>query len=264
MSFPDVPRVIYQINPLDEVICQLRFPAILKIDAEPPVAFQELIRADYPFYEAKSPIRLPAGLPPNLAQMLVADLSLGGLRSHEFTSTDRTWTLRLSREFLALTCRSYERWENFHEQLRRLADALNTVYHPALFTRLGLRYRDVIRRSRLHLEETPWSELLQPGISGVLGIPDTAPSVQNAASNFVIHLPQEGAHVQVSAGLARDSQTNEIAFMIDADFFTDKQTECSDVFNHLNALNRQAGNFFRWCITDRLHEAMQPRAVTPL
>lgn len=264
MSFPDVPRVIYQINPLDEVICQLRYPAILKIDTEPPAAFQELIRADYPFYESKPPIRLPAGLSPNLAQMLVSDLPLGGLKSHEFTSKDRSWTVNLTREFLALTCRSYERWETFREQLGRLADALLTIYRPAALTRLGLRYRDVIYRSRLHLEETPWCELLQLGISGLLGLPDTAPFVRASASNFILDLPEVEAQVQVYAGLAMDARTKETAFMIDADFFTEQQTELSDVFNRLNTLNRQAGKFFRWCITERLHHAMQPTVVDPL
>lgn len=264
MSFPEVPRVIYQVNPLEEVICQLRFPAILRLDTEPPAAFQEQIRAEYPFYESKSPLRLPAGLPPNLAQMLIADLPLGGQRSHEFTSKDRSWSLNLTREFLALTCRSYERWEDFRARLKEACDALHKLYSPALFTRLGLRYRDVIRRSRLQLEETPWSELLQPGISGVLGRPETAPFVKNAATAFLIDLSQEAAQVQVSSGLGLDAQTNEIAFVIDADFFTEQPTELSDVFNRLNSLNRQAGFFFRWCITDRLHQAMQPRFVSPL
>jgi uncharacterized protein (TIGR04255 family) len=73
MAFPEAPRVIYEKNPLDEVLCQLRFPTVLKIDAEPPAAFQELIRADYPFYERKPTFKLPPGLPAGVAQMVVSD-----------------------------------------------------------------------------------------------------------------------------------------------------------------------------------------------
>ncbi|MGH7173118.1 MAG: TIGR04255 family protein [Gemmataceae bacterium] len=261
MAFPDVPRVIYGKNPLQEVICQLRFPPVLRIDAEPPAAFQEQIRADYPFYESKSPLRLPAGLPANLAQMLVADLPLGGLKSHDFDSNDRIWSLNLTREFLALTCRAYERWENFRERLKGAGETLNKHYNPPFFTRIGLRYRDVIRRSRLQLAETPWSELLQPWVSGVLGSPETAERVKNAQSTFLIELPEEVGQLQVSSGLAVDGQSKEIAFLIDADFYTQQQTEPSDVFKRLNILNRYARTFFRWCITDRLHEAMRPRPV---
>ena len=53
MPFPEVKRVIYKKNPLDRVICQLRFAPILKIDAEIPADFQEMIRADFPNYSEK-------------------------------------------------------------------------------------------------------------------------------------------------------------------------------------------------------------------
>lgn len=264
MSFPDVPRVIYQINPLDAVFCQLRFPAILKIDTEPPAAFQEMIRTEYPFYEAKSPIRVPAGVSPNMAQMILADLPLGGLNNHAFDSKDHTWILNLTREFLTLTCRAYQRWESFRDRLKEACDALNKHYNPPFFTRTGLRYRDVIRRSRLQLENTSWSELLQPWISGLLGMPETAERVKYAQALFALELAEEGARVQFQSGLAVEEQTNETVFVIDADFFTEQQTEPADVFNRLNILNRYARRFFRWCITDRLHDAMQPRPVSPL
>ena len=47
------PRCHYRRNPLGEVICQLRFPEILAISANPPVAFQEAIRDDYPQFLRK-------------------------------------------------------------------------------------------------------------------------------------------------------------------------------------------------------------------
>ncbi|MCH7755956.1 TIGR04255 family protein, partial [candidate division KSB1 bacterium] len=54
MPFPEVKRVIYKKNPLDRVICQLRFSPILKIDAEIPAEFQDMIRADFPNYSEKT------------------------------------------------------------------------------------------------------------------------------------------------------------------------------------------------------------------
>ena len=50
MLFPPTQRVIYHENPLVEVVCQFRFPTILKIDAEIPVAFQEAVRSTFPDY----------------------------------------------------------------------------------------------------------------------------------------------------------------------------------------------------------------------
>ena len=48
--FSNEPRCIYRSNQLAEVICQLRFPEILKIPTETPAAFQDAIREDFPRY----------------------------------------------------------------------------------------------------------------------------------------------------------------------------------------------------------------------
>jgi uncharacterized protein (TIGR04255 family) len=261
MAFPEVPRVIYEKNPLEEVICQLRYPTILKIDAESPVAYQEQIRADYPYYERKPAFKFPLGLPPDVAQMVVSNLSFGGQDSHDFSSRDRFWDLKLNRDFIALTCRSYSRWEDFCQRLVGPFGALTAQYQPSFFTRIGLRYRNVIRPSRLQLQGHPWNELLQPWVSGVLGSSDAAGDVEIMGTTTLIRLPDEVGKTQVSFGLALDQTTNENVFIIDADFFTEQQTDASDVFKRLDAFHRQAGFLFHWCITDRLHEAMGPRAV---
>src|SRR5258708_3090502 len=52
-------------------------------------------------------------------------------------------------------------------------------------------------------------------------------------------------------------------YIIDCDFFTEKQTETKVVGNVLDAFNRRAGHLFRWHITQRLHAAMDPRDPSP-
>ena len=51
--FSNEERMIYAKRQLVEVICQLRFPEILSIDASEPAAFQDRIRREYPQYEKK-------------------------------------------------------------------------------------------------------------------------------------------------------------------------------------------------------------------
>src|SRR3712207_6261824 len=128
MAFPEAERVLYEINPLDEVICQLRFPPILRIEAEAPAGFQERVRGEYPFYETKQALKLPPGLPAELAQSLAAELPFGNRKSHSFASRDQAWSLTLTREFLALTCSAYDRWEVFRARLERAALALTQEY----------------------------------------------------------------------------------------------------------------------------------------
>lgn len=69
MPFPNSPRVIYRKNPLEQVICQIRFPSILRIDTEIPAAFQELVRSQFPLFEERQeggieiPVELSEQLP---------------------------------------------------------------------------------------------------------------------------------------------------------------------------------------------------------
>ena len=59
----DQQRCIYDMNPLAEVICQLRFPEILSIQANIPANFQEAIRHIFPKYAARAET-IPGKNPP--------------------------------------------------------------------------------------------------------------------------------------------------------------------------------------------------------
>ena len=60
--FPSSPREIYEKAPLIQVVCQLRFPPVLRIESQIPADFQERIRARFPLFERNSP-PLAAPLP---------------------------------------------------------------------------------------------------------------------------------------------------------------------------------------------------------
>src|SRR5262249_12560790 len=150
--------------------------------------------------------------------LLSRDLPLGSAQTaHEFASRDERWKLSITRDFIALTCRSYERWEDFKENLRAPLDALQALYSPAFFTRIGLRYRDVIRRSILALDQVGWSELLQPWVAGELASPEIAADTEHCARELVIRLVDGRSHLRVHHGLAVDDTTQEQCYVIDAD-----------------------------------------------
>jgi uncharacterized protein (TIGR04255 family) len=173
MPFPDSPRVIYNKNPLEQVICQLRFPPVLRIDTELPAQFQEAIRHEYPLF-----VENMAEIPAELAEQLPADFlrlpGIGGMdrRSYQFRTLDEQWNLSLTRDFIALATGHYTRWEEFLQHFSKPFEEFLHEYSPVLFSRVGLRYQDVIRKSHLGLTDTPWSALLQPYIAGMLATTD--------------------------------------------------------------------------------------------
>lgn len=259
LTVPDVPRVLYQQNPLAQVICQLRFPSVLRVDAELPAGFQDKVREKLPVYrEAEID-----GLPPGIQQMPDEVLNLLRLAAKKkprtFASLDGAWEVTLNKDALALATTSYQRWEEFRRHLDLAVNALHTEYSPALYTRIGLRYRNLIKRSELNLGEAAWGELLRHHLAGELVDTEVEASVESAARYTVFRLPQFGAKVGMRHGLVLDG--NEMCYGLDNDFYIESNTECGNAVDVLQFFSKQAHRLFRWCISDRLHDAMGPRPL---
>jgi len=263
MPFPESPRVIYEKNPLAEVICQLRFPAILRIDSEIPAEYQERLRDEYPIFSEVAHQDVKLNLPPEIEKLVGAGgsmLSFRGRATYDFVSADGLWKVQLSREALTLFTGQYERWEQFKDHLKNAVKALVDVYSPSFYTRVGLRYKDVIRRSSLGLSEVEWSELLKPHIAGELSSADIAEDIVFLANQTRVRMENDETQVLINHGLGTN-QDNERCYLIDSDFSVERRTEVKDALQVLDYFNRQAGRLFRWCITDRLHEAMHPQLL---
>jgi uncharacterized protein (TIGR04255 family) len=263
--FPESPREIYRINPLREVICQLRFPPILRITTEAPAAFQERIRGEYPFLNEKSPevtVEVPAGVPAAIADMLKANLPNRKLIGYEFVSANAEWKVSLTRDFLSVSTCKYSRWEHFRDHLKGPLQALIAIYGPPFFTRIGLRYQDLIQKSLLHLPaSTKWSELIKPHIAGVHALPELEGHIEGSVGQLLIKLPQFGGKVRLNYGMLQAEDTGENCFLIDSDYHTEERTRTDAVDGTLNYFNIQSGRLFRWCIEERLKVALQPQPL---
>ena len=263
MLFPQTERVIYTDNPLEQVICQLRFPTILKIEAETPAGFQERIREQFPQYQEKS--EFAAILPPELVQILSQEVIQSlkpSQKVYEFATNDGSLTVRLSSGFVSLTSSRYERWEGFYSRLQLVLNALNEEYIPAHFTRVGLRYRNLIQREGLGLQGVEWPELLNELLVGELSSPGIAEATEDVAHRILIRVGAGQARVHIQHGLARDPDSNQIiGYGIDSDFFVEGETDVDAAIDRLVEFNQQNRCLFRWCISGRLHAAMGPQLV---
>lgn len=260
MLFPNTPREIYGKKPSEEVICQLRFPTILRIEASPPVDFQDRIRQYYPYLKEKKPDYLQASMPvpKEIMDLIGPDFRIGK-PVYDFASEDGKWKITLASDFISLTTSDYERWETFKEHLSLPLESLQTLYQPNFFTRVGLRYRDVIRRSALGLEDVPWSELLKGPVAGLLSVPGISQAITHAAKEVVLDLPDKAGRLRVLHGLAKTPGSEETSYVIDSDFFTQDKKGFQDAWRSLDQFHNEARLFFRWCINDLLHNALDPR-----
>jgi uncharacterized protein (TIGR04255 family) len=259
--FPEVDRVVYAKAPLAEVICQVRFPADLRIDTKPPADFQQQVRSSFPILAQLTQGLLPA-MSPDVAKAMEWITPVPGPGSvWQFSSEDGKHTLQLVKDNLTLISHDYRRWEVFYALFDGPLRALGELYQPPFYTRVGLRYRDLIQRSKVGLDGDKWSALLAPHVLAEIAERDFEDRTEQAFRNILLKLPEHGARVRLQHGFAEVDGSSEQTYLIDCDFFVDK-TEVENASGALNYFHDNAARFFRWCITPKLHNAMEPRSVT--
>lgn len=250
--FSTEPRCIYQKNQLAQVICQLRFPQILTIGANEPVEFQEAIRGTFPQYFVRQE---PAAKVPGAS---------GGPQTtpnYNFVSADGVWRVNLTSKFISLATSRYTCWEEFAGKLDQPLAAFISVYQPAYFERVGLRYINFISRRDLGLEG-PFRELIENKYLGILS--DEQISEKTAGRSFVEaeFAIRGGCRVKLHAGpgmVKQNGQSDgEVKFVFDQDLFMPGQVAVNLSAGALQTLHSQAFAIFRDAISDTLHEAMEP------
>lgn len=260
--FSQKERCIYKANQLGEVICQLRFPEILAIAAQPPVDFQEAIRASYPQYSSRMEAPAPkiTGIPGHLSVE-----NQPKTINHQFMSADGVWRINLTSKFIALACTRYTQWEEFAARLDAPLAAFIQIYKPAYFERVGLRYINFISRKALDLDATPFSELLAPCYLGLLAEEDVQESATTRCSVDTEMQIRGGCRVKIHAGpgmIKRNGQNDpEIKFIFDQDLYMPGNLPVNLSAGALQTLHSQAFSIFRGAITQKLHEALDPEAI---
>lgn len=257
--FSNESRCIYSHDQLLEVICQLRFPDILKIQAQEPYEFQEAIRSDYPQYRKQV-----ENLPPKQENGKL--VPQGTVNNYQFLSPDSQWKISLTRNFIALSTHKYGRWEEFAKRLDAVLAAFIQTYAPAYFSRVGLRYINAFRKGALGLEDISWRELIQPGYLGLMGdedIPEEA-FLKNEQSVTAAMPGGAKANIKCGPGTLRKvhnqtrQTTEERVYMLDIDLYMEGNTPMNHAVPALNVVHGNAGSIFRGAITDTLHEALGP------
>ena len=263
MLYSDSPRVHYDKAQLAEVICQLRFPAILAISAKEPVDFQDAIRSMFPRYAARQEQPAPKitglGTP-------AAKLEQGQpITNYNFISADGKWKLNLTSNFISLSTVAYTSWEEFGQKLDQPLAQFIRLYQPAFFQRIGLRYVNLFSRKALELEGEPWSDLFTEPYLGILTEEDVSEnSTVQCTVNFDTAL-DSSCRVKAHAGPGMMKQQNpnapqdqEVKFVLDFDLYMGGEIQPMLAAGALETLHGHSTALFQGAITEKLHRAMEP------
>jgi uncharacterized protein (TIGR04255 family) len=260
-------RVVYEHNPLAEVVCQIQFGKQVDLsDVEKLALRGKMEAAGYPVFSEE----ISFGFSQQISVNGTAEpIAFPQVRVDHFSTEDGVWRVSIAGEFVALTCLKYSGWDKFLPRLLEAVRVLVATHPKAQPSRLGLRYKDVIERESVGLTGTPWHEVINPFLLGPLapnalaeGQTPFEAEVGTFLSQTLLRLDHCMLLLQSSILSSTDGQRR--AFLIDADFYNDSDLqsellENADVLaTRLEGLHASAGALFRRGITEKLHHALRP------
>ena len=254
MKFPDRSRVLYEANPLVDVICHFEFPRLLAIDNELPVDFQKALVSRYPLLETRTVSARAESEP--------AEETGGRRLIYEFSSADKENVILLGSDFLGVRAFKYERWEFFREAVETAIRTLLSTYTLSVFTGITLNYVNVVNKEALGMKDVPWRDLIRPSLVGTMSeseVPDD--SVEEMHTSCI--LPIDDGFLRIRSALVETSDEKTTCFLIDNEYIFDESVDAdeSKVLPIVRRFNLESGRVFRWCITERLHQALRPTPI---
>lgn len=249
LCFPPVEDVHLGRSPLKEVICQVRFPAILRITQEPPVEFQERVRRRFPQIEYQHGLVLEA--PPFQSEPLTTRQEPVVYR---LTSSDGETVVSLSADFYAVSTTAYTRWPTFAESLEIATTAVRDVYEPAYARRVGLRYvnRLTFENTGTRSAKSLW-RVVRPALTTMLR-QDSWDEPQEMLNRLVLRA--DGAErLTLLTGHRGGRQP---FFLIDLDYYVEGEIPLDEVLPSTARFHDVIYSAFRWCISDGHLHRFQP------
>lgn len=259
MKFEKIARTKYKNNIICGVIFQARFPQIIKMSNEVPANFQDVIRKKgFPETKVKG-----LSLPPEISKSLLKGIPGEFDDEYMFLSEDENWKVVLTKDFIALTCINYINYEEFEEKLKTILDIFYKEYEPTYFSRIGLRYQNIVNSAVL--KDCKDIKIFIP--------PHIAPEFKEEIGEYVQAFEKSiqfkdanyASIVRYSMGkmsglFGKYSLNDQESYVIDIDCFTDEKIrEVDSVIKTSKIFNEQyVRSIFRWSITNNLHRAMGP------
>lgn len=219
-------------NQLDQVICQLRFPAKLSVERDVD-RFQDSVHGDYPEYSPEQIVPVGVANPPSAG--------------HIFTSIDGKRSINVSTGAISLTSREYVDWADFESRFGQVLSVFHDTFGVDSFNRIGLRYINAIRPTAFGLDGSPGSVFRAP-VADLF-----SPSIGTFKAGSVVldrdYNDDVSARTMVGSIVFTDGQSG---FAIDNDVFTSVPASYTDIIPTLRSFNAISVELFEETASEEL------------
>jgi len=239
LQVPAVDPAHYGANFIRLAVCELRFPTLFEIEADrPPAAFARALRKTYPNHERAKNVNVnPAGLEQATA--------------HIFHSKKNRWQVTLRASALSIETSSYDKYAEFEERVQFVIDAAKSTIDSDFFTRVGLRYINVIPYQMTEISEWVNSALVAPLGAGTFGDVDECWQQVRGTTDIGGYSFRHGVNANRSAPAAGAPSE----YVLDFDFFCE-DVQVSDALEIVSQLHEREYAMFDWTLGPKMREQL--------
>ncbi len=237
LSVPDAGRAHYGRNFIRLAVCELRFPTLFELEEErPPLAFAKAVRKEYPTHDLLANVNVNAG-------------GLAHANAHSFRSKKGRWSVTLRAAALSLETSVYDSFDEFAERLGFVLKAAESTIDSEFFTRVGLRYINMVPCELETANEWVNPALVAPLAAGNYGAVNECWQRVQGLTLVGGYTFQHGVQVQ-AGGSPRD-------YLLDFDFFRE-DVPVVEALAVVKKLHELEFSMFLWSLGPKAKEYLGP------
>jgi uncharacterized protein (TIGR04255 family) len=229
LALDEVSRVRFERNTIRQAFRELRFPTLPDLANDAPRAFVMAIRRAFPHYERRMDLK-----------MGITDKGMEQIpqATHRFVSNDRAWVTWLRTSSFGVETRAYTDFTDFLSRVAQVIDGAQPCLDTDFFTRLGLRYINVLPAEIGDIDGWVNDTLLGPMKFGPM-------TGANRWSSEVSGLTDTGTYSFRYGLLSVEGEGQR--YVLDADFAAES-VEWGDALSYLRHFNELNFYLYSWSI----------------
>ena len=233
LNLEDSKNIQYPTNYLNRVIVEVRFPVLMDWESKIPVVLVNALRKQYPFYEERDDFNFGIA-------------SMKSTKNHCFLSKDKNSLIALRPSAFILEVSGYSNFKKFLSETLELNKMIFPHLDTNLYTRVGLRYINVI----------PYSEQINPTyiFNNVLfnqKLPEVLGDLLEFDNKITGRIDEHNLYT-LRHGI---NGRNAAQYILDFDYYREI-VEPSLLEDSLNLWHDRSFKFFNWIISDHLKGIM--------
>ncbi len=236
LNIPHTNSRKFDRNFINTAVCEMKFPTILEFEKAPPVEIQKKLRKNYPLFNTVK--SLDVGLNKTSATQY-----------YTLHSSDSKWFVTIKQDSISLETRAYKTFEDFLTRLENVLSASIPSIDTDFFTRIGLRYINLIP-----IDGVEFKGFVNPKLVGPFE--DDTFGDLSQYSQIVSGRLQTGMYNFRHGVKPLESESQKPEYFLDFDYYKE-MVAIDNIKETLQSFHQYNFSFFYWCLGEKARSMLE-------